>query len=147
MIEHRWRDITGPSVADDTNWRADRTLPTFGDGAPASLEAGDIKPLAPRKSSIMAMFEVFDGQGASDTPVSPTPVVTATLEVVTMFKDQAGNVLYEVGPAVVALANQRKAIEVESSAQGLSWIRLSNLAGALPNPGSIRVYADEDLSA
>lgn len=146
--EHRWREISGPSVGDDPNWRGRGVAaPTFGDGSPASLALGEIKPLAPRGSSIIIWFEVYDGQGVDALPTTPTPVTTATLEVLTLTKDLAGNNVWSVGPTVIALANQRRGIEVEVPKQGQSLVRLSALGGVLPNPGSIRVFAEEDIPA
>jgi hypothetical protein len=144
MTEHRWKDITGGAV-DDADWRALRTLPSFGDGSAASLAAGQITRLAPKQSAIVAWFELYDGQAPSDAPVVPTPAVTATLEVVTYTKDQAGNVVYAVGAQVELVPNQRKAIEVEAIAQGISFVRVTSIAGAVTDPGSIRVFVSEEV--
>jgi hypothetical protein len=142
MTEHRWKDITGGAV-DDDDWRTLRTLPAFGDGTPASLALGEVTRLAPAVSSLSAYFEVYDGQGVGAAPVTPTPAVTATLEVVTAGRDLAGNDVYSVGPAVNLTAAQRRAIEPEVPPQGVSWVRITSIAGALPDPGSIRLFVDE----
>jgi hypothetical protein len=144
--EHRWRDITGPSIGDDPNWRGRGVAaPTFGDGTPASLTLGQIKPLAARGSRIVVWYEVFDGQGVGAVPVAPTPATTATLEVLTLTKDSAGNELWSVGAVLVAANNQRRQIEVELPKQGQTFVRISTLGGVLPDPGSIRVFADEAI--
>jgi hypothetical protein len=143
MSEHRWRDITGPDLTDDPDWRTQRTVPAFGDGSPASLAAGEINALAPKRSALVVWFELYDGQGVGAAPVSPTPAVSATLEVIGYRKDQAGNGVYDVGTAVVAAPNQRRTVEVKVSEQGLYFVRISSIAGATTDPGSIRVFADQ----
>jgi hypothetical protein len=148
MREHRWRDISTGTLgpADDPDWPTGRTLPTFGDGSAASLEAGEILPLAPLRSTLVVWFEVYDGQGAGAAPVSPTPDVIITMEVIAAHKDAAGQTVFARDPvAVVGVQPQRRTIGVELEAQGLHFVRITSIAGTgVPDPGSIRLFVSQE---